>query len=64
MFCQMKSPLNIEQALYARDALGKGIYDRLFTWIVKKINSSLAKRVGVLNISVSDRGWKVDVVLQ
>ncbi|XP_041348881.1 unconventional myosin-Ic-like [Gigantopelta aegis] len=41
---KVKTPLNQDQALYARDALGKGIYDRLFTWIVKKINVSLAKR--------------------
>lgn len=33
---KMKTPLNSEQAIYVRDALAKGIYDRLFTWIVKK----------------------------
>lgn len=42
---QMKSPLNKDQALYARDALAKGVYDRLFTWIVKKVNDSLNSRV-------------------
>lgn len=42
---QLKSPLNKDQALYARDALAKGVYDRLFTWIVKKINDSLNSRV-------------------
>lgn len=41
---KMKSPLTVEQALYAKDALAKGIYDRLFSWIVKKINSSLSNK--------------------
>jgi myosin heavy subunit len=42
---QMKSALTKEQGLYVRDALAKGIYDRLFTWIVQKINESLTSRV-------------------
>ncbi|XP_071180083.1 unconventional myosin-Ic-like [Mytilus edulis] len=41
---KMKSSLTKEQALYARDALAKGVYDRLFTWIVQKINESLSSR--------------------
>ncbi|XP_061162606.1 unconventional myosin-Ic-like [Saccostrea echinata] len=54
---KMKSPLNKDQALYARDALAKGVYDRLFTWIVKKVNNSLNSRkrmrcslMGILDI--------------
>lgn len=30
------------QAFYGRDALAKAIFDRLFTWIVNKINSAIA----------------------
>eukprot|EP01126_Amoeba_proteus_P065590 TRINITY_DN935_c0_g1_i7.p1 TRINITY_DN935_c0_g1~~TRINITY_DN935_c0_g1_i7.p1 ORF type:complete len:716 (-),score=138.71 TRINITY_DN935_c0_g1_i7:110-2257(-) len=33
---------NREQAEQTRDALAKGIYDRLFTWIVQKINKTLS----------------------
>ncbi|OAD08469.1 hypothetical protein MUCCIDRAFT_116620, partial [Mucor lusitanicus CBS 277.49] len=49
-------PLNINQATSVRDALAKSIYERLFEWIVTRVNVSLQARadvrhtIGVLDI--------------
>ncbi|ORE04816.1 hypothetical protein BCV72DRAFT_306999 [Rhizopus microsporus var. microsporus] len=49
-------PLNIVQATAVRDALSKALYERLFEWIVTRVNVSLQARsahqytIGVLDI--------------
>lgn len=49
-------PLNVAQAGAGRDALAKAIYERLFQWIVDRVNVSMKPRVkhdhviGVLDI--------------
>ncbi|XP_035241291.1 myosin VIIAa isoform X2 [Anguilla anguilla] len=39
----VSTPLSMEQALDVRDAFMKGIYGRLFVWIVEKINAAIYK---------------------
>ncbi|XP_022253422.1 unconventional myosin-Ic-like, partial [Limulus polyphemus] len=38
------SPLNRDQAIYARDALSKAVYERQFKWLVQKLNNSLENK--------------------
>ncbi|KAL0134329.1 hypothetical protein PUN28_001256 [Cardiocondyla obscurior] len=46
--------LNVEQALYARDALAKDIYARLFNYLVKKVNSAMETNTDGYEIGILD----------
>ncbi|KAJ1521026.1 hypothetical protein ONE63_002738 [Megalurothrips usitatus] len=47
--------LNVEQAIYTRDALAKGIYSKLFDFLVQKVNTAMftdsrGSSIGILDI--------------
>lgn len=49
MTVQTLTPLTIDQAYYARDALAKAVYTQLFTWLVGEINAKILRKVRILS---------------
>lgn len=41
------SPMGRDEAVKARDALSKSVYERMFTWLVQRLNRSLQSAVEV-----------------
>ncbi|XP_047476292.1 unconventional myosin-XV-like [Penaeus chinensis] len=48
------TPLNIDQALDARDAVAKALYSSLFSWLVRRINQIIHKGSKKTHISILD----------
>uniref|UniRef100_A0AAX7UB73 non-specific serine/threonine protein kinase n=1 Tax=Astatotilapia calliptera TaxID=8154 RepID=A0AAX7UB73_ASTCA len=50
-------PNTVEKAVEVRDAMGKALYSRLFSWIVNRINALLAK-----NCTSDDKGLNIGIL--
>ncbi|XP_028967897.1 unconventional myosin-XV-like [Galendromus occidentalis] len=51
---RLLTPLNIDQALDARDAIAKALYSTLFSWLVHRINSIVFKGPRRSSIAILD----------
>lgn len=43
----IESPLNEKECMAARDALSRNLYDRLFNWLVKRLNFTILPKEDV-----------------
>ncbi|XP_042913072.2 unconventional myosin-VIIa-like, partial [Parasteatoda tepidariorum] len=48
------TPLNIDQALDARDAIAKALYSSLFSWLVQRVNNIVFKGPRKTSIAILD----------
>ncbi|XP_076333523.1 LOW QUALITY PROTEIN: unconventional myosin-Ie-like [Tachypleus tridentatus] len=46
--------LNVEQAAYTRDALAKGLYSRLFDYLIQTVNSAMQTSYSELSLGILD----------
>ena len=53
-----RTPMKIESAKDVQDAFVKGIYGRLFSWIVSKINSTISKALFFIFRSSLGKKWR------
>ncbi|XP_046641646.1 unconventional myosin-XV-like isoform X4 [Daphnia pulicaria] len=51
---KLHTPLNIDQALDARDAIAKALYSSLFGWLVNRVNSIVNKGERSTSINILD----------
>lgn len=51
---KLHTPLNIDQALDARDAIAKALYSSLFSWLVNRVNAIVNKGERALSINILD----------
>ena len=51
---KLHTPLNIDQALDARDAVAKALYSSLFSWLVNRVNAIVNKGERALSINILD----------
>ena len=51
---RVSTPLNIDQALDARDAIAKALYSALFSWLVRRVNLIVHKGIKKSSISILD----------